>query len=116
MKKLLSVLSVMIMLMMFVSPVYAGEANASSTAFNENDAKKVYEEFYNNVKYTKDNKEWDDAVFIQYQLFVSDYVEWFEKFVKGGTQEEFLKMSLFDRFLWAETYLRFAWGGKCREV
>ena len=41
MKKLLSVLSVMIMLMMFVSPVYAGEANASSTAFNENDAKKV---------------------------------------------------------------------------
>lgn len=84
--------------------------DSPSSEFNENDAKKVYEEFYNDVKYTKDNKEWDDAVFIQYQLFDTTYIEWYEKYVKGGTKEEFLKMSLFDRFIWSETYLRFAWG------
>ena len=85
----------------------ANDSPASS--FNEDDAKKVYEEFYNDVKYIKDDKEWENALLLQYKLFDTTYIEWYEKYVKGGTKEEFLKMSLFDRFLWAETYLTFAW-------
>lgn len=89
-----------------VNKVAAGNNDIS---LSNEDAKKVYDEFYNDVKYIKDDKEWENALLLQYKLFANTYVEWFEKFVKGGTKEKFLEMSLFDRFIWAETYLTFAW-------
>ena len=123
------------MLITFTAPVYADEAQINKIAealtadnssekneqvnkvaagnndisLSNEDAKKVYDEFYNDVKYTENNEEWDNAVFIQYKLFESDYIEWFEKYVKGGTKEIFHPMSLFDKFIWSESYLRFAW-------
>jgi hypothetical protein len=135
MKKLLSFLLIFTMLITFTAPVYADEAQINKIAealtadnssekneqvnkvaagnndisLSNEDAKKVYDEFYNDVKYTENNEEWDNAVFIQYKLFESDYIEWFEKYVKGGTKEIFHPMSLFDKFIWSESYLRFAW-------
>lgn len=89
---------------------------AGSAAFNENDAEKVYKEFYDDVKYIKDDKEWENSLLIQYKMFESDYAGWYEKYVEGGTKEEFLSMSLFDRFIWTETYLTFAWAVNTGDV
>lgn len=124
MKKVILSLLILSLFITSTSTAFANEASsgsASETATSDNtdfsvepqndgsEARKVYEEFYNDVKYIKDDKEWENALLLQYKLFANTYVEWFEKFVKGGTKEKFLEMSLFDRFIWAETYLTFAW-------
>ena len=124
MKKVILSLLILSLFITSTSTAFANEASSGSTsetATSDNadfsvepqndgsEAQKVYEEFYNAVKFTENNKEWDNAVFIQYKLFESDYIEWFEKYVKGGTKEIFHPMSLFDKFIWSESYLRFAW-------
>lgn len=90
--------------------------NTPDASFNEADAEKVYKEFYDDVKYIKDDKEWESSLLIQYKMFESDYAGWYEKYVEGGTKEEFLSMSLFDRFIWSETYLTFAWAVNTGDV
>lgn len=83
--------------------------NGNRVIENE-EAEEVYQKFLSAVSYIADSDEWYSALLIQYEWFgEASYAPWYAEYVEGGTEEEFLSMSLFDRFVWVETYLRYAW-------
>ncbi len=91
------------------SQILKQSENESRVIKNE-EAEEVYQNFLSAVSYIADSDEWYSALLIQYEWFgEASYAPWYAEYVAGGTEEEFLSMSLFDRFVWAETYLRYAW-------
>ena len=77
----------------------------------DSEAEEIYQSFLSAVSPVADNEEWYSALLIHYEWFgESTYAKWYADYVDGGTEEDFLSMSLFDRFVWTETYLSYANG------
>lgn len=70
-------------------------------------ADKVYKNFLSATAFIADDQNWKNNLLQSYELFPHE--ERYESYVEGGTKEEYLSMSLYDRFVWSETYLKFAW-------
>lgn len=88
----------------------------SYTVSNEG-AEEVYKSFLDTVGYIADNEEWYNALLVNFELFgESTYAKWYAAYVENGTEEEFLSMSLFDRFVWTESYLVYAWAVNTGDV
>ncbi|MCD8324819.1 MAG: hypothetical protein LUC32_07735 [Clostridiales bacterium] len=71
-------------------------------------AEEVFQNFLDATAYIADEKEWQDNFLIKYQLFSSTYCEWYVTYVADATEAEWEEMSLYDRFVWSESYLHFA--------
>lgn len=81
------------------------------TNVTDSEAEEIYQSFLHAVSPVADNEEWYSALLIHYEWFgESTYAKWYADYVDGGTENEFLSMSLFDRFVWSETYLSYANG------
>lgn len=92
------------------------DGNGTYTVSNE-EAEEVYKSFLDTVGYIADSEEWYGALLINFELFgESTYAKWYAAYVENGTEEEFLSMSLFDRFVWTETYLVYAWAVNTGDV
>lgn len=76
------------------------------TAANEG-AEEVYKNFLEATAFIADDINWKNNLLQSYEWF--PHPEDYASYVKGGTEEEYLSMSLYDRFVWRETYLKFAW-------
>ena len=77
----------------------------------DSEAEEIYQSFLRAVSPAADNEEWYSALLIHYEWFgASTYAKWYADYVDGGTEDDFLSMSLFDRFVWSETYLSYANG------
>lgn len=68
------------------------------------EAEQVFRTFLDQVKFIAEDETWD-FFFQRFRLF--DYSEWYEKYVSGMKAEDYANMSLFDRFVWEDTYLSF---------
>lgn len=90
------------------------EQDGNFSATNEG-AEEVYKNFLEATAFLSDgdDEDWNWSVLQIYELSKTKYAEWYVDYVSGGTEEEFLSMSLYDRFVWAETYLEFAYGIDC---
>lgn len=85
------------------------QSESGNHEVSNEEAEKVYQAFLDTVSYIQDEQDWQNNLLHGYDLFgESLYGEWYAEYVEGGTVEDFLAMSLFDRFVWSETYLRFA--------
>lgn len=92
------------------------EEKGAYTVSNE-EAEEIYKSFLDTVGYIADSEEWYNALLVNFELFgESTYAKWYAEYVKNGTEEEFLSMSLFDRFVWTETYLVYAWAVNTGDV
>lgn len=67
----------------------------------------VYQNFLDATSFIADNADWKNNLLQSYELFPHE--ERYVSYVENGTEEEYLSMSLYDRFVWSETYLKFAW-------
>ena len=67
------------------------------------EAAAVYEQFYNAVKIMDGDAKYDN-LFLMYTANVGFHAPIYEKFT-DGTEEDWHSMSLFERFIWWETYL-----------
>lgn len=78
-------------------------------------AEEVYKNFLEATAFLSDesDEDWNWSVLQIYELSKTKYAGWYADYVRDGTEEEFLSMSLYDRFVWAETYLEFAYGIDC---
>lgn len=76
------------------------------TASNEG-AEEVYKNFLEATAFITDNVDWNNNLLQSYELFPHE--ERYASYVEGGTEEAYLAMNLYDRFVWSETYLKFAW-------
>lgn len=65
----------------------------------------VYDTFINAVAFIEKDDTWGNFL-NKYSIF--DKSEWYEKYVRDGSAEYYKSLSLFDHFIWEETYLRFA--------
>lgn len=90
----------------------SGENNAGESqllgeerdnAENE-EAEQVFRAFLEQVEFIEDDETWYNFLKI-YKIF--SHEEWYGKYVKDAKEEDYMDMSLFDRFVWDETYLRF---------
>ena len=85
--------------------------DTSNVKTNNEEADKVFNEFLETVKFIETDPKWVDFLEL-YDLYadtpVISYAQEYADFVSGGTKEKFLEMSLFDRFIYEETYLRLA--------
>lgn len=65
----------------------------------------IYDTFMNAVAFIEKDDTWENFL-NKYKVF--DKSEWYEKYVRNGSPEDYKTLSLFDHFVWEETYLRFA--------
>lgn len=93
------------------------QAETGGYEVSNEEADKVYQTFLNATSHIADNDEWYNALLIHYEMFgEARYAKWYAEYVKGGTEEEFNSMSLYDRFVWTESYLVYAWAVNSGEV
>lgn len=76
------------------------------TVSNE-EADKIYQNFLSVTAFIANDTEWKNNFLQTYSLF--PHAERYAAYVEGGTEDEYLAMSLYDRFAWSETYLKYAW-------
>lgn len=69
------------------------------------EAGRIFDTFLNAAAIIEKDDTWSNFL-NKYSVF--DKSEWYEKYVQGGSAEEYKSMSLFDRFIYEETYLRFS--------
>jgi len=83
----------------------AGTKSISSISISDDsDASDVFQKFYDTVKGMDGNQKWDGffSTYVAYEkIQAQQYMD-----TCGGTTDDWLKMSNFDRFLWYETYIR----------
>lgn len=79
-----------------------GEGSRYDT--DNEEAEQVFQDFLSRVEFIAEDETWDNF-FKTYKIF--SHEEWYGKYVKDGKEEDYMAMSLFDRFVWDETYLRF---------
>lgn len=112
MKKTLGFLLGILTILVFSTTAYAAESTLAE-GVNSGDYEEVYQDFIAETEFIADDETWENNVLIVYQLYaeaaINGYASWYESYVDGGTQEDFLAMSLYDRFVWVETYLTFAY-------
>lgn len=87
----------------------ATQAETNSFTVSDEGADEVYNAFLEATAFIAEDTAWQSNVLAEYSLFESRYASWYASYVENGTEEEFLSMSLYDRFVWGETYLMFAW-------
>lgn len=88
------------------SAILKQEENGNYTATNEG-AEEVYKNFLRATAFIAEDVDWKNNLLQSYELF--PHAERYASYVEGGTEEEYLSMSLYDRFVWSESYLKFAW-------
>lgn len=88
------------------STILNQEKDGNYTASNEG-AEEVYKNFLEATAFIADDTDWKNNLLQSYELFPHE--ERYASYVEGGTEEEYLNMSLYDRFVWSESYLKFAW-------
>lgn len=88
------------------STILEQNEDGNYTASNEG-AEKVYKNFLEATAFIAEDINWKNNLLQSYELFPHE--ERYASYVEGGTEEEYLSMSLYDRFVWSETYLKFAW-------
>lgn len=84
------------------------------------EAEEVYRKFLDTVSFIEHDETWYDGVsgFLEQYNETTDngkpalnaktYSSYYVNAVQGGTTEQFFELSKFERFLWTETYTRFA--------
>lgn len=80
-------------------------------SFNGDTATQIWKKFLDQVSFIKDDPKWSDGAISflsNYERYQDTYAEEYEKYVKNGTKTDFLKLDLFNRFLYEESYLRLA--------
>jgi len=81
------------------------------------EADKVYKAFLEATSHIADSDEWYNALLVHYEMFgEARYAKWYAEYVEGGTEEEFNAMSLYDKFVWTESYLVYAWAVNSGEM
>ena len=90
-------------------PTVAIQAESNSFTVSNERADEVYNAFLEATAFIAEDTAWQSNVLAEYSLFENRYATWYASYVKNGTKEDFLSMSLYDRFVWGETYLMFAW-------
>ena len=85
------------------------QAETDSFTVSDEGADEVYNAFLEATAFIAEDTAWQNNVLAEYSLFEGRYASWYASYVEGGTEEDFLAMSLYDRFVWGETYLMFAW-------
>ncbi len=89
------------------------QADNDSRIIEMEEAEELYQNFLSATAFIADDETWQNNVLVVYQLYaeaaINGYASWYENYVDGGTKEDFLAMSLYDRFVWVETYLTFAY-------
>lgn len=83
-----------------------GNSNGNYTVSNEG-ADEIYKNFLDATAFISESTEWKNNFLQNYELF--PHAERYAAYVEGGTEEDYLAMSLYDRFVWSETYLKYAW-------
>lgn len=82
------------------------KAESNYTVSNE-EADKIYQNFLSVTAFIANDTEWENNFLQTYSLF--PHAERYAAYVEGGTEDEYLAMSLYDRFVWSEAYLKYAW-------
>lgn len=82
------------------------EQNGNFSVSDEG-AEDVYKDFLSTTAFIADDMDWYNALLKQYEWFPHE--ERYADYVENGTKEDFLAMSLYDRFVWSESYLIYAW-------
>lgn len=79
------------------------------------DAEEVFKKFLDTISFIRDSPEWNEgnlSFLYEYERNADNksisYAQDFKTFVHNGTKEEYMQMSLFDRFVYEETYVRLA--------
>lgn len=127
MKKIISICLAIILLCSTAMTAYAtepprGEDEAGSAIIADRDsvtvknaeAEAVFKEFLDAVGFIATEPTWNGEVgtFLHYYSIYANSEhgdgENYAKCVSGGTKEDYLAMSMFDRFLWMETYVYLA--------
>lgn len=90
-------------------PTIATQAESNSFTVSDERADEVYNAFLEDTAFMAEDTAWQSNVLAEYSLFENRYATWYASYVENGTEEDFLSMSLYDRFVWGETYLMFAW-------
>jgi len=70
------------------------------------EAAEVYGQFYNAVKHIENNPQWERFYKFYGTLYEDRHADRYVAYT-GGTREEWLSKSPFERFIWYETYLHF---------
>lgn len=87
----------------------ATQVESNSFTVSDEGAEEVYKAFLEATAFIADDTAWQSNVLAEYSLFENRYATWYASYVENGTEDDFLSMSLYDRFVWGETYLMFAW-------
>lgn len=90
-------------------PTIATQAESNSFTVSDEGADEVYNAFLEATAFIAEDTAWQSNVLAEYSLFENRYATWYASYVENGTEKDFLSMSLYDRFVWGETYLMFAW-------
>ena len=90
-------------------PTIATRAESNSFTVSDEGADEVYNAFLEATAFIAEDTAWQSNVLAEYSLFENRYATWYASYVENGTEKDFLSMSLYDRFVWGETYLMFAW-------
>lgn len=90
-------------------PTIATQAESNSFTVSDEGANEVYNAFLEATAFIAEDTAWQSNVLAEYSLFENRYATWYASYVENGTEKDFLSMSLYDRFVWGETYLMFAW-------
>lgn len=90
-------------------PTIATQAESNSFTVSDEGADEVYNAFLEATAFIAEDTAWQSNVLAEYSLFENRYATWYASYVENRTEKDFLSMSLYDRFVWGETYLMFAW-------
>ena len=90
-------------------PTIATQAESNSFTVSDEGADEVYNAFLEATAFIAEDTAWQSNVLAEYSLFENRYATWYASYVENGTEKDFLSMSLYDRFVWGETYLMIAW-------
>lgn len=86
-------------------------ADEPGTSTAPEGAEEVFQALLGATAFMEDDEAWAESFLGYYDLnmYIELYGERYTSYVSGGTQEEWEAMSLYERFVWAESYLRFAY-------
>ena len=96
----------------------ATATDRNDVIINNQEAEEVYLKFLEAVSFIEHDESWYNTTGMNFHATLEQYNEdslnhktyssWYEQYVEGGTKEKFFEMSKYERFLWTETYTRFA--------
>lgn len=91
-------------------PTIATQAESNSFTVSDEGADKVYNDFLEATAFIANDTNWYNNVLLVYEtVSLKTFSTHYANYVEGGTVEDFENMSAYDKFIWSETYLMFAW-------